>query len=115
MEYNAFIQFYDKLITVFHDKSYPSHFVLARIISPDDVHDMSNLLDNDRAVQLLKNISGPLKCGEKQSFYKMLEIMEIYGEHHVQQLAENIKAFVESAETVVAPIEGIVRTYIRIM
>ena len=117
MEYKAFVDFYSKLTTVFHDKNYIVHFVTAGIISPNDVDGLSKLSNNDRAMSLLKNISAPLECGEKQSFYKMLEIMQTHGNHHAQQLTENIKAVVrgvdpgtsQSVETVVTPSEG---TYI---
>ena len=101
MEYNAFIQFYAKLTTVFCDRNYLSHFVPAGIISPNDVHDMSNLSDNDRAMRLLKNILAPLECGENQSFYKMLEIMQTYGNLHAKQLAGNITLSVRGINPVV--------------
>ena len=113
VEYKAFIQFYDQLTTVFHNKDYLAHFVPASIISPNDVNHLFNLMDNDRAVCFLKNISAPLECGEKQSFYIMLEIMQVHGNLHAQQLAENIKEFVRredltvvSRNTTVAPVEG---------
>ena len=72
IEYEAFIQFYSELITVFHDKSYLVLFVPTKIISPSDVDHMYDLPDNKRAMCLLKNISASLECGEKQSFDKML-------------------------------------------
>ena len=101
MEYSAFIQFYDKLTVVFHDKNYLSHFVPAGIISPNDVHHMSNLPDNDRAMCLLKKISAPLECSEKQSFYKMLEIMRDHGNLFAKQLAENMLLLVRGVNPVV--------------
>ena len=115
VEYRAFIHFFNKLTTVFHDKGYLVHFVPAGIISPNDVDEMSSLSNSDRAVRLLKNISDPLECGEKQSFYKMLDILQTHGNRHAKQLAENIKAFVrgvdpvvtsENTGNVVASIEG---------
>ena len=114
MECNTFIQFYSKLTTVFHDKNYLAHFVTAGIISPNDVHDMSKLPDNDRAMSLLKNISGPLEYGEKQGFYKMLEIMQAHGNLFAQQLAGNINmlvrgvdpAVISTGKQVVIPTEG---------
>ena len=101
IEYESFVKFYSELTTVFCDKNYIPHFVPAKIISPNDVHSMSNLPDNDRAVCLLKSISNPLECGEYQNFYKMLEIMRDHGNLHVQQLAENIKAFIKGVGPVV--------------
>ena len=95
IEYEAFVQFYSKLIAVFHDKSYIPHFVPTKIISPNDVDQVSNLSDSDRAICLLKNISAPLKCGEKQNFYYMLEVIQVYGNLQAQELAENITAFVK--------------------
>ena len=122
VEYKAFANFYSKLTIVFSDKKYLAHFVSAGLISPNDVPHMSDLPDSDRTVHLLKNISAPLGCDEKQGFYKMLEIMEIHGNDHAQQLAQNIKAFVRGVDPVVtsesaktAPIEGIVRTYVHRM
>ena len=101
MEFNAFIQFYSKLTTVFHDKNYLIHFVPAGIISPNDVHHMSKMSDNDRAASLLKNISAPLECGEKQTFYKMLEIMQAHGNLFAQQLVRNIKMVVRGVDPAV--------------
>ena len=77
---------------------------------------MSTLPDNDKAICILNNISASLESDEKQSFYKMLEIMKEHGNLHAQQLAENMKAFVsgvdpvvivENTEAVVMSIEGI--------
>ena len=101
VECNAFIKFFSKLTTVFHDKNYLVHFVPAGIISPNDVHNMSNLSDNDRAMCLLKNISASLECGEKQSFYVMLEIMQAHGNLLAQQLADCIKVFVRGVDPAV--------------
>ena len=98
IEYEAFIQFYNELITVFQDKNYLIHFVPTKIISPSDAHYMYNLSDIDRAMCLLKNISAPLECGEKQSFHKMLEIMQIHGKSYAQSLAENMKKFVSGKD-----------------
>ena len=100
-EYEALTKFYNKLTAVFHDKSYLSHFVPAGIILVNDVHHMSDLPDNDRAICLLKNISTPLERNEKQNFYKMLEIMQEHGNLHAQQLADNMKAFVTGMDTLV--------------
>ena len=102
MEYKAFINFYSKLTTVFHDKSYLAHFVSAGMISPNNVDDMSKLPNNDRAMVLLKNISASLEFGEKQSFYKMLEIMQARGNLLAQQLADHIKVFVRGGNPAVA-------------
>ena len=101
MEYEALIKFYNKLTAVFHDKNYLSHFVPAGIISLNDVHHMSNLPDSDRAMCLLKKISGSLEYSEKRNFYTMLDIMQEHGNLCAQQLAENMKAFIEGVEPVV--------------
>lgn len=82
---------------------------------------MSNLSGSDRALRLLKNILAPLESGEKQSFYKMLEIMQAHGNLHAQQLAESIKAFVRgldpvvNSEAIATPTEGTyINTYLAI-
>ena len=114
MEYKAFVNFYSKLRTVFHDRNYTVHFVSAGIISPKDVDDMYMLSDNDRAKSLLKNISASLQCGEKQGFYKMLEILQVHGNFSAQQLADDIKVFVRGEDPAVAevvPNEGTYFTY----
>ena len=101
IEYEVFVKFYSELTIVFCDKNYIPHFVPTKIISPSDVHHMSNMPDNDRSVCLLKNISDPLECGESQNFYQMLEVMEAHGNLQVQQLVENIKAFLKGVDPAV--------------
>ena len=115
VEYEALIQFYSELTTVFHDKNYLAYFVSAKMFLPSDVHHMSALPDKDIAMCILNKISASLESAEKQSFYRMLEIMKEHGSHHAQQLAENMKAFVkriepvnvENTEFVVTSVEGI--------
>ena len=101
MEYNALINFYGKLAAVFHDKNYLFHFIPAGIVPQDDVLHMYSLSDVDRAMCLLNNVSVPLECGEKQNFYKMLEIMQTNGNVHTQQLVEDIRASVRGEDPVV--------------
>ena len=101
VEYNLLINFYGKLATMFHAKNYLFHFVSAGIVPPDSASQMDSLPDIDRAVCILTNISTPLECGEKQSFYKMLEIMQAHGNIHAQELAEDIKASVRVEDPVV--------------
>ena len=101
MEYNAIIEFYSRLTAVFHDKSYLFHFVFAGIIRPDDANQMDSLSDIDRAICLLSNISAPLECGEKQNFYKMLEILQAHDNIHAQQLAEDINTCVRGQDPIV--------------
>ena len=62
---------------------------------------MYSLSDIERAMCLLKNISAPLENGEKQNFYKMLEILQAHGNPQAQQLAEDIQASVRREDTVV--------------
>ena len=95
------ISFYDKLVTVFHDKNYLFHFIPAGIVPQDDVLHMYSLSDIDRAMCLLNNVSAPLECGEKQNFYKMLEIMQTHGNVHTQELVEDIKASVREKDPLV--------------
>ena len=116
MEYNATTEFYSRLTTVFHDKNYLFHFVLAGIVSQDYVLHMYSLTDIDRVMCLLENVSAPLESGEKQNFYKMLEIMQTHGNLHAQQLVEDIKACIrredpvvknKTTEAIASSIEGI--------
>ena len=101
MEHSALIDFYGKLATVFHDKKYLFHFVSAGIIPSDNADQMYNLPDIDRAVCLLNSVLTPIECGEKQNFYKMLEIIEDHGNIHTKQLAEGIKASVRREDPVI--------------
>ena len=101
MEYNAVIKFYSRLTTVFHDKSYLFHFVSAGIIPPDNASQINNLPDNERAICILKSISAPLECGEKQNFKKMLKIMQDHGNLYAQQLAKDVNTCVMGQDPVV--------------
>ena len=115
VEYEAFIQFHNEFTKVLHDKSYIPHLVSARIISLNDVHHMSNLPDNERAVCILKIISDPLESGENQNFYRMLEVIQDHGNCDAQKLVEDVKTLIaskdyniRSTEAAAAPTEGIV-------
>ena len=101
VECEALIQFYNELLVVFCDKNYLAYFVSAKIFLPRDVCHMSKLSDNGIAVCILVKIFASLESAEKQSFYKMLEIMKEHGNLHAQQLAENMKAFIKGIEPVV--------------
>ena len=57
---------------------------------------MCNMLDNDRALHILKKISRTLECGENQNFSKMLEVIQDHGNPPAQKLLEIIKEFVRS-------------------
>ena len=112
IEHEAFVQFYDKLTKVFHNKSYISEFASNKIIQLSDVHHISNLPDNDRAMCILKKILDPLESNETQNFYKMLKVMQGHNNPHVEKLVEDIKAFIsmdsciKSTETASAQAEG---------
>ena len=99
VEYKAFNRFYNELITVLYDKSYLTHFIASGTISVHDVHHISDLPENDRAMHLLKYISAPLEYSEKQSFYKMLEIMKTHGNLYAMELAENIETFISEVDS----------------
>ena len=86
---------------MFHDKSYLFHFISAGIVPQDDVLDLYSLSDIERAMCLLNSISAPLKNGENQNFYKMLEILQAHGNPQAQQLAEDIQESVRRQDTVV--------------
>ena len=111
VEYEALTQFYSELTAVFHDKNYLAYFVSAKIFLPSDIRHMSTLPDKDIAMCIVNRISASLESAEKQSFYKMLEIMKEHGNHHAQKLAEDMRAFVEpvvieNTESVATFVEG---------
>ena len=100
VEYSAFKKFYSQLTTVFCDTNYLSHFVSESIISLSDVDHISSLSGRNRALCVLRSISAPLECGETQSFYKMLEIMQSHGNLHAKNLAENVSKYVRDLQSV---------------
>ena len=95
-----FIKFYSRLTTVFRNKDYLPHLVTAKIVVPDSVHYLSSLSNRDRAMRLLEYISDSLEGGEKEYFYRMLEIMQDQGNIHAQNVAEEInKALVSGVDS----------------
>ena len=85
----------------FHDKNYLFDFVSAGIIPSDNANQMYSLPDVDRAMCLLNSISAPLECGEKQNFYKMLEMLQAHDNIHAQQLAKDINTCVRGQDPIV--------------
>ena len=91
LEYGVFIKFYSKLTMVLRNKDYLPHLVTARIVAPNNIHRLSDLSNDDRAMHLLEYISDSLVGGEKGCFYRMLEILQEHGNLHAQSVAEEIK------------------------
>ena len=90
---------------MFYDTNYLSRFVPAGIILASDVDHITSLPGKDRAVCVLRNITASLECGNTQSFYKMLEIMQSYGTLHAKEVANDVLKWVSNVDPVV-PKEG---------
>jgi len=92
-EVKVFTNHYSKLCDTLTDidKLLP-HFVVENIISMGDLQEINATVRSTSKVQkLLAHISGPLRAGNTDVFYTMLRIMEEYGHHATQQLADQIR------------------------
>ena len=78
--HKIFIQYYSKLTSILKVKNLVDHFISERIIDVEDKHSIS--VDS-----LLSTIGSHLKSGINTTFYKLLDIMEKFGDLANQDLA----------------------------
>ena len=92
-ELNMFTEYYSALCHTLTDvDSLLPQFVQKRVITTDNLEEINAIVTSARKVQkLMVHISGPLRAGNTEVFYIMLRIMEEYGHHATQQLAEQIR------------------------
>ena len=107
VEYSVFVKFYSKLTTVLCDKEYLPHLVTAELVSPDNVHHLSNMSNRDRAMRILEYISNSLCGDDTQCFYIMLKIMEDHGTFHGKSLAKDITKAIASGEKRITKISSL--------
>ena len=100
-----FIMFYSRLTTVFRNKDYLPHLVIAGIIAPDSIHHLSSLSNRDRAMRVLECLSDSLEGGEIVHFYKMLDVMQEHGNLHARNVAEEIN------KAIVSGVDSVAKTY----
>ena len=91
-ELKLFTKYYPQLCNTLTDiDNLLPHFVQHRVITVNDLEEISATASSRRKVQkLLIHISGPLRAGNIEVFYTMLRIMEKYGHLATQQLANQI-------------------------
>ena len=97
-EMKIFTENYAKLCDTLTDiDSLLKYFVQADIIKGEQELEISNSkTTSEKVKKLLIHISGPLKSGNSDNFYTMLDIMKKQGAHATKELASFLK---ESALT----------------
>ena len=96
LEYKLFMQYHSKLSDVPSLVDLTSHFVAANIITSSDAETVKNTITTESQTtalrKLLNKISLALLRGHDNNklFDKMLEIMQMYGDDIVQQLAADM-------------------------
>ena len=92
LEYKLFMQYYSKLSDVPSLVDLTSHFVAANIITSSDAEGVTECKKTAALQNLLNKISLVLLRDHDDSelFDKMLEIMQMYGNDIVQQLAAHM-------------------------
>ena len=92
-ELNVLTEHYSALCHTLTDvDSLLPQFVQKRVITTDNLEEINAIVTSTKKVQkLMTHISGPLRAGNTEVFYIMLGIMEEYGHHATQQLANQIR------------------------
>ena len=92
-EEEMFTKHYSQLCDTLTDvENLLQHFVQHRVITSNDLEEISATVPLRRKVQkLLMHISGPLRAGNTEVFYTMLRIMEECGHQATRQLADQIR------------------------
>ena len=67
------------------------HFVAKQIISTDIAEAFDAFTTSEKIKRLVRMIEGPLKSGDTNGFYTMLDIMEEHGVQATKNLAIDIK------------------------
>ena len=92
-ELNVLTEHYSALCHTLTDvDSLLPQFVQKRVITTDNLEEINAVVTSTKKVQkLMTHISGPLRACNTEVFYIMLRIMEKYGHHATQQLADQIR------------------------
>ena len=88
-------KYYPKLCNTLTDiDNLLPHFVQEKVITTNDLEEVNVTTPSTKKLKvqkLMTHISGPLRAGNTEVFYIMLRIMEEYGHHATQQLADQIR------------------------
>ena len=112
LEYKLFMQYYSKLSDVLSLVDLTSHFVAANIITSSDAEAITNTITTESQTAILQNllnkISLAFSLGNDGSklFDKMLEIMQMYGDDIVQQLAADMSETIVKQRSAVPTTSG---------
>ena len=111
LEYKLFMQYYSKLSDVLSLVDLTSHFVAANIITSSDAETITNTITESQTAilqNLLNTISLAFSLGNDGSklFDKMLEIMQMYGDDIVQQLAADMSETIVKQRSAVPTTSG---------
>ena len=91
LEYKLFMQYHSKLSEVPSLVDLTSHFVAANIITSFDAEAITNTVTTEsQTAALRKLLNKILLAFSFELFDKMLEIMQMYGDNIVQQLATDM-------------------------
>ena len=91
LEYKLFMQYHSKLSEVPSLVDLTSHFVAANIITSFDAEAVTNTITTEsQTAALRKLLNKILLAFSFELFDKMLEIMQMYGDDIVQQLATDM-------------------------
>ena len=91
-EYSVFKDHYYGLTKLLFNTNLTPHLIQEGVIAPTD-HEKLNAIDTStgKAEMVLPIVTSGLEAGITESFYKMLDIMESYGNSDAQQLSIAIK------------------------
>ena len=92
VEFRVFQKYYNDMIKIIPITTLSCHFVSANIITPsEDEEVLSPVTSTEKTRTLLLKISGPLEAGYTASFYKLLNILEKFGNQDCIDLSSNIR------------------------
>ena len=90
--HTLFTKNYAKLCATMQDiDSLIDHFVAKQIINMNKAEEFASITTSEKIKRLLHMIEGPLKSGDTNGFYTMLDIMEGHGVQATKNLAIDLK------------------------
>lgn len=101
-ELRVFRKYYNDMMKIIPITSLSGHFVSANIITPcEDEEVISPTTPTERARTFLLKMSGPLEAGQTESFYRLLEILESFGNEDCSKLASKMKKEISVEKNVI--------------
>ena len=87
-----FIQYYSQIVNSMSAKALSPHFVAKHIISPGDQEEIFSIASSKKAAMLLLcRVSSALEFGIVDNFYKLLDIIEQYGNIDSRKVSLDIR------------------------